>query len=74
MFFKKKRKNSALDSLGTREREDMIRRLEKEREKVNAEIESLLKSYARESGNKALRKRRGQIGGLPNDYSFGEEK
>jgi hypothetical protein len=51
----------------------MIRRLEKEREKINAEIESILKSYSRESGNRALKKRRGAIGKLPNDYSFGEE-
>jgi hypothetical protein len=51
----------------------MIRRLEKERERINSEIESILKSYARESGNRALKKRRGSVGSLPNDYSFGED-
>lgn len=71
MFGKKSYKN--IDNLGSRERADMIRRLEKEREKINAEIESILKSYSRESGNRALKKRRGAIGKLPNDYSFGEE-
>ena len=71
MFGKKSYKN--LDDLGSRDRADMIRRLEKEREKINAEIESLLRSYSRESGNRALKKRRGVIGKLPNDYSFGEE-
>ena len=71
-MFAKKVKRS-LDDLDTRDREDMIRRLEKEREKVNAEIESILKSYARESGNRALKKRRGAIGKLPNDYSYGDE-
>lgn len=73
MFFKKKNINRGLDDLGSRDRADMIRRLEKEREKVNLEIESLLKSYARESGNRALKKRRGGVGSLPNDYSFGGE-
>ena len=71
MFGKKSKKG--FDDLTSRDREEMIRRLEKEREKVNSEIESLLKSYAKESGNRALKKRRGQIGKLPNDYSFGEE-
>lgn len=68
-----KKSNKSLDDLGTREREDMIRRLEKEREKVNAEIESILRSYARESGNRSLKKRRGALGKLPNDYSYGED-
>ena len=68
-----KKANKSLDDLGTREREDMIRRLEREREKVNAEIESILKSYARESGNRALKRRRAALGKLPNDYSYGED-
>ena len=69
----KSKKGRNVDDLGARERADMIRRLEKEREKINNEIESLLKTYARESGNRALRKRRASIGGLPNDYSFEED-
>ena len=70
MFLKKA--NANIDGLNSRERAEMIRRLEKEREKINAEIESILRSYARESGNRALKKRRGAIGKLPNDYSFGD--
>lgn len=71
-MFTKKAKRS-LDDLGARDRDDMIRRLEREREKVNAEIESILKSYARESGNRALKRRRRSIGKLPNDYSYIDE-
>jgi hypothetical protein len=67
-----KKSNKSLDDLNSRDREDMIRRLEKERERINAEIESLLRSYSRESGNRILGKRKKQVGRLPNDYSYGE--
>lgn len=66
-----KKANKSLDDLGSRDREEMIRRLEREREKVNSEIESILNSYARESGNRALKKRRNAFGKLPNDYNYG---
>ena len=68
-----KKANKSLDDLGSRDREEMIRRLEREREKVNSEIESILNSYARESGNRALKKRRSAFGKLPNDYNYGED-
>ena len=69
----RKKANKPLDDLGARDREDMIRRLERERAKVNTEIESILRSYARESGNHTLKKKRGASRKLPNDYNYGEE-
>ena len=70
---REKNLNKGLDELNSDDRTDMIRRLEKEREKVNEEIETILKTYAKESGNRAIKKRRGAIGNLPNDYSFNED-
>ncbi len=67
---KKKQKN--LDNMTSSERDMMIRRLEKERKKVNAEIESILKSYSKESGNKALRKRKFKRKKYPNDFDFAD--
>ena len=69
----RKKANKPLDDLGARDREDMIRRLERERAKVNAEIESILRSYARESGNRTLKKKRSTTRKLPNDYSYSED-
>ena len=44
--------------MSSQQKADMIKRLERERRKINAEIEGILKSYARESGNRALRRKR----------------
>ncbi len=63
-----------LDEMNSRDKADMIRRLEREREKVNTEIESILRNYSKESGNRALRKRRKKIGSSPNDWSFDEKE
>lgn len=63
-----------LESIGSSQRAIMIRRLERERGKINAEIESILASYAKESGNRALRKKRFRIGKRSNDWLYiGEE-
>ena len=74
MFFTgSDRKNQRkLDGLSSIERDMMIRRLEKERKKVNAEIESILKSYAKESGNKQLIRRRMRRRRYPNDFDFAD--
>lgn len=63
-----------LESIGSSQRAIMIRRLERERAKINSEIESILASYARESGNRALKKKRFRIGKRSNDWLYiGEE-
>ena len=68
-----KKEGMRIDAMNSRDKADMIRRLEREREKVNIEIENILRSYARESGNRALKKRKRRIGFLPNDWSFEED-
>jgi hypothetical protein len=67
-----KKNQKKLDSMTALERDMMIRRLEKERKKVNAEIESILKSYAKESGNKQLIRRRMRRRRYPNDFDFAD--
>ena len=68
-LFKKKEEGFApVESMSEKERADEIARLERERLRINTEIEQVLKNYARESGNKKLRKRRYKIGKSPNDY------
>lgn len=63
-----------LESIGSSQRAIMIRRLERERAKINSEIESILASYAKESGNRALKKKRFRIGKRSNDWLYiGEE-
>ena len=57
-LFHKDKEGPDYDGISTAEKEDMIKRLERERERVNDEIESILKSYARESGNRALKPKR----------------
>ncbi len=57
-LFRKNDGTPDYDGISSFEKEDMIKRLERERERVNDEIESILKSYARESGNRALKPKR----------------
>ena len=52
--FNKKEKKQRIEAMSSKEKADMIKRLERERAKINAEIESILESYAKESGNRAL--------------------
>ena len=70
-LFKKKSGIPEVDTMSEREKDDEIARLERERLRINTEIEQVLKNYAKESGNKALRRRRYKIGRSPNDYGFG---
>ncbi len=73
MFGKRKSKNN-YSRLTSADRDEAIRRLERERLKVNLEIESILKMYAKESGNRALARRKHKMGASPNDYSYNAEK
>ena len=59
-----------LEAISSSQREIMIRRLERERRKINAEIENILANYAKESGNRALKKKRFRIGRRSNDWLF----
>lgn len=71
-LFRKKREGLDYDGISTSEKADMIKRLERERERVNDEIESILKSYARESGNRALKPKRRKK--LSDDWGIYSEK
>lgn len=62
-----------INSMNSADRHEAIRRLERRRKKVNAEIEAILKSYAKESGNKALRPKWQGFGAAPNDWAYGEQ-
>ena len=56
-----KRKNDdvrRIVSMSSHQKADMIKRLERERRKINSEIEAILKSYSKESGNRSLRRKR----------------
>ena len=57
-IFKQKKNNRRIEAMSSHEKANMIKRLERERRKVNAEIEGILKSYAKESGNRALRQKK----------------
>ena len=60
-------------SMTSTEKSDEIRRLEVERMRINAEIEDLLRHYSKQTGNRALRRRRYKIGKSANDYSVKEK-
>ncbi len=73
MFGRRKRGEIEYAEASSAERDEAIRRLERERERINLEIEGVLKMYAKESGTRSLSKRRHKMGKSPNDYSFGED-
>ena len=58
MFSKKDDVKKRIDNMNSADRDEAIRRLERERTKLNEEIESILASYAKESGNRALRQKK----------------
>ena len=58
MFFEKRSERLKIDKMNSSDRAEAIRRVELERDKINAEIENILKSYAKESGNRALKKKK----------------
>ncbi len=58
LFSAKNKENRRIEAMSSHQKADMIKRLERERRKINSEIESVLKSYAKESGNRALRRKK----------------
>ena len=56
--FKKNGKNEKNKEMTSQDRDRAIKRAELERRKIDSEIENILLSYAKESGNSALRRRR----------------
>ena len=68
LFKRKKNTKGTSLSIGARDRE--IARLERERAAINKEIESLLNSYAKESGLRFLKHRKHRMGHSPNDYGY----
>lgn len=70
IFSKKKTDNRAPESLDSAERDAAIRSLERERQRINLEIEDVLRKYASESGNRSLKKRGHKSGSYPNDWNF----
>lgn len=69
----KKRRNQPVEAMNSSDRKEAIARLERERIRINFEIESVLKSYSKESGNRALKKRKYKLGNSPNDWNYREE-
>ena len=72
-LFKKKKEDVSIE-LEYTPRDKEIERLELERLRTNIEIEQLLKSYAKESGDRSLRKRKYKLGRGANDYGFANKK
>jgi len=68
LFSDKERRK--LESISSSQRAVMIRRLERERKKINSEIEAILQSYAKESGNRALKKKKFRFGRRANDWFY----
>lgn len=58
IFRRTNKEKRRIESMSSQQKADMIKRLERERRKINCEIESILKSYAKESGNRALKRKR----------------
>lgn len=65
-MFSQKNDARRVEGMSSQEKADMIKRLERERRKIDAEIESILKSYAKESGNRSLLPKR-LVLGTPED-------
>ena len=65
----RKAKGSSL-GISESDKEAEIKKLERERQRINLEIESLLSDYARKSGNRSLRPRKHRAGSAPNDYNY----
>lgn len=71
-FLENKIKQQRLESMSSAEKDAVIRRLERERQKINSEIESILRNYSKESGNRALlRKKRGSS--APNSWDYADD-
>ena len=71
-IFEDKRKQKKIDGMTSSEKDAVIRRLERERQKINSEIESILRNYCKESGNRALRRKRRKEK-APNLWDYAED-
>ncbi|MBQ2251503.1 MAG: hypothetical protein II329_00905 [Clostridia bacterium] len=72
-IFKQRKSNRRIEGMSTHEKANMIKRLERERRKINSEIEGILKSYAKESGNRAVKPKKLGFGSLDDLFiSYGE--
>jgi ATP-dependent Lon protease len=69
-FGKKKKEKFRVEKMSSSDRNEAIKRLERERLKINAEIEGVLENYAKESGNRHLRRGASKRGNRPNDWDF----
>lgn len=70
MFRKKDNVKKRVDNMSSADRDEAIKRLERERIKIGEEIESILASYAKESGNHSLKPRRRRAKPTLNDWDF----
>ena len=70
LFSRKRSGNSSPEELEASKRDEAIKSLERERQRINLEIEDILKKYANESGNRSLKKRRRKSDIYPNDWNF----
>lgn len=70
LFSRKRSGNSSPEELEASKRDEAIKSLERERQRINLEIEDVLKKYANESGNRSLKKRRRKSDTYPNDWNF----
>ncbi len=67
MLFWKEKKDKDFTSY---QRDEAISELERERARVNAEIENILLKLRRESGLRQIKPRRRKIGKSINDYNY----
>ena len=70
MFKRKSDESRRINNMGTADRAEAIKRLERERAKINDEIENILESYAKESGINTLRPKGRRNRSHLNDWDF----
>ena len=70
MFKRKNDETRRINNMGTADRGEAIRRLERERAKIDGEIENILANYAKESGNHALRPKKHRARAHANEWDF----
>ena len=68
LFRKKENLLQSPESMSRDEKEKEIDRLEAERARINSDIEKILRAYAKETGDRTLKRRRRRFGRAPNDY------
>ena len=70
IFSKKRLAERETSSLDSAERSEVIKGLERERQRINLEIEEVLHKYANESGNRFLKKKKRRFGSSQNDWNI----